>query len=119
MLNTLQDLNEGPMPDETLRLLYTEIIAASRRIQQPLEVGYLGPKATFTHMAAMKHFGRSTNFVPMSTIADVFDEVDKMQRPFGVVPVENSMEGAVNLTLDLFQERRRQDLWRNLSAYPP
>ncbi|WP_028315507.1 prephenate dehydratase [Desulfatibacillum aliphaticivorans] len=104
VLNKLQELNEGPMPDETLLLLYTEIIAASRRIQQPLEVGYLGPKATFTHMAAMKHFGRSTNFTPLATISDVFEEVDKRRRPFGVVPVENSMEGAVNLTLDLFQE---------------
>lgn len=104
VLNRMQELNEGPMPDKTARHLFTEIIAASRRIQQPLEVAYLGPEATFTHIAAMNHFGRSTTFVPMSTIAEVFDEVDKRRRPFGVVPVENSLEGAVNLTLDLFQE---------------
>lgn len=104
VLDRMQELNEGPMPDKSLRHLYTEIIAASRRIQQPVEVAYLGPEATFTHIAAMNHFGHSTIFVPMPSIIEVFDEVDKRRRPFGVVPVENSMEGAVNLTLDLFQD---------------
>lgn len=102
VLNQLNELNKGLLPPETLRYVYTEIMAASRRIQKPLEVAYLGPEATFTHMAAMHHFGHATKYAPQASIADVFDEVEKNKSSFGVVPVENSIEGAVNYTLDLF-----------------
>ncbi|MFH1887950.1 MAG: prephenate dehydratase [Pseudomonadota bacterium] len=103
VLARLAELNTGPLPQETLRYVYTEIMAASRRIQKPMKVAYLGPEATFTHLAAMNHFGQATTFVPQATIRDVFDEVEKKNSNFGVVPVENSIEGAVNHTLDLFQ----------------
>ncbi|MFP4474837.1 MAG: prephenate dehydratase [Desulfatibacillaceae bacterium] len=102
VIERLQEINPGPLPAQALKYIYREIIAASRRIQQPLKVSYLGPEATFTHLAAMNHFGRGTSFVAQASIKDVFEEVEKGRCPFGVVPVENSMEGAVNHTLDLF-----------------
>jgi chorismate mutase/prephenate dehydratase len=102
VIERLQSMNPGPLPPQALKFIYREIIAASRRIQQPLKVAYFGPEATFTHLAAMNHFGRGTGFVPQPSIKDVFEDVEKGRCPFGVVPVENSMEGAVNHTLDLF-----------------
>ncbi len=102
VLEQLTALNKGLLPAETLRYIYTEIMATSRRIQKPLKVAYLGPEATFTHMAAKNHFGHSTKYTPQASIADVFDEVERNKSSFGVVPVENSIEGAVNYTLDLF-----------------
>ena len=102
VLDRLKSLNKGPLPQETLRYLYSEIMAASRRIQKPVQVSFFGPEATFTHLAAMNHFGHDTIYTPQPSIADVFDEVEKNKSAFGVVPVENSIEGAVNHTLDLF-----------------
>ncbi|MBW1990095.1 MAG: prephenate dehydratase [Deltaproteobacteria bacterium] len=102
VLARLEQANEGPLPNETLRYVYTEVMAASRRIQKPVRVAFLGPEATFTHLAAVSHFGRATSFVPQPSIRDVFEEVEKKNCAYGVVPVENSIEGAVNHTLDLF-----------------
>jgi chorismate mutase/prephenate dehydratase len=94
--------NSGPLSNSALHHIYKEIISASRDIQKSLCVSYLGPEATFTHMAAINHFGRSVTFSAQASIADVFATVGKGTCNYGVVPVENSIEGSVNHTLDLF-----------------
>lgn len=104
VINRLIAMNKGPLTDKMVQHFFSEIIAASREIQKPQEVGYLGPEATFTHIAAMNHFGSSVSFKPQGSIRDVFVEVEKGACQYGVVPVENSIEGAVNYTLDLFYE---------------
>ncbi|MEE4356019.1 MAG: prephenate dehydratase [Desulfococcaceae bacterium] len=97
-------LNKGPLNEKVLRHVFTQIMAASRHLQRPHRVSYLGPAATFTHIAAMNHFGQSVEFVAQPSIRDVFTEVEKGTCNFGIVPVENSIEGAINHTLDLFFE---------------
>ena len=104
LIQRLLSLNKGPLSKHALRHVFTEIIAAAREIQTPQRVTYLGPEATFTHIAALNHFGRSGTFTPQRSIRDVFSEVEKGAYHYGVVPVENCIEGAVNYTLDLFFE---------------
>ena len=102
LIQRLTKLNPGPFPNEALKSLYREIISGSILLQQSLKVAYLGPSATFTHLAARRQFGASAEYVPETTIKHVFESVmgDKCQ--YGVVPVENSTEGIVNYTLDMF-----------------
>ncbi len=100
----LLDRNQGPLNERVLRHLFTQIMAASRQLQSPHRVTFLGPEATFTHISAMNHFGHSVEYIPQPSIQDVFNEVEKGTCHYGVVPVENSIEGAVNHTLDLFFE---------------
>jgi chorismate mutase / prephenate dehydratase len=102
ILKRLKDLNKGDLRNDTLDYIFTQIISESREIQRPSKISYLGPKATFTHIAAMNHFGHNVAFVPQPAIYDIFSEVEKGASLYGVVPVENSNEGAVNYTLDLF-----------------
>jgi len=104
IMNRLSTLNNGPIRHASLLHIFSDIIAESRQIQSAQVVTYLGPEATFTHIAAMDHFGRSATFLPQPSIRDVFGEVEKGSCNYGVVPVENSIEGAVNLTLDLLAE---------------
>lgn len=104
ILKRLKDLNKGHLRNDTLDYIFTQIISESREIQQPRKISYLGPEATFTHIAAMNHFGRNVTFAPQSAIYDVFSEVEKGVCLYGVVPIENSNEGSVNNTLDLFFE---------------
>lgn len=87
--------------DALIYHLYAIIMAATRDVQRPRSIVYLGPEATNTHMAALQHFDHVGRFVPKVTIAEIFHEVEKGSAHYGVVPVENSMEGAVNYTLDL------------------
>lgn len=94
--------NRGPLPGESLRLVYKEIISASLALERPLEVAYLGPEATFTHEATKRHFGSSARLAPLGSIPEVFDEVERGRSEYGVVPIENSTEGVVNHTLDMF-----------------
>ncbi len=94
--------NQGPLSDEEMARLFREIMSACLALQQPLTVGFLGPPGTFTHAAALKHFGHSVHTQAMSTIDDVFREVEADSCHYGVVPVENSIEGVVNHTLDMF-----------------
>ena len=100
----VESWSEGELPPEALRAIYREILSASRAVQRPLRVGYLGPVATFTYEAARRHFGSSAILVPCRTIGDVFAETQRQTVDFGVVPVENSTEGAVTHTLDGFLE---------------
>jgi chorismate mutase/prephenate dehydratase len=100
LLEGLLRLNPGPLPTEAVRAVWIEILSASRRLQQPFRVALLGPAATYTHLAALERFGTSAEYVPLRGIADVFVEVERRRADVGVVPVENSTEGAVNVTLD-------------------
>jgi chorismate mutase/prephenate dehydratase len=104
VLAHLLSINPGPLSHAALKNIFREIISAAREIQTPLGVAFLGPEATFSHLAALKKFGGSTRFGPMSTIQEVFAEVEKGKYHYGVVPIENSTEGVVNTTLDLFVE---------------
>ncbi|EDP75953.1 prephenate dehydratase [Hydrogenivirga sp. 128-5-R1-1] len=91
-------------PSEALVHIYREIISACLSLEKPLRIAYLGPKATFTHQAALEYFGFSAQYVPCATIRDVFVEVESERTDYGVVPVENTIEGVVNYTLDMFLE---------------
>ncbi|MBU2549865.1 MAG: prephenate dehydratase [Proteobacteria bacterium] len=92
--------DDHTLSTDALRRIYIEIISACRSLQAPLRVAYLGPEATFSHRAALGHFGGAADFAPQTTVHHVFREVEAGQADFGVVPVENSTEGAVGLTLD-------------------
>lgn len=94
--------NTGPFPNEAIRPVYREIMSASLSLEGTQTVAYLGPPATFTHLAALGKFGESAQYVPVSGIKEVFDEVERERAIYGVVPIENSTEGVVNYTLDMF-----------------
>ncbi len=102
ILERLLSRNKGPFPSDTLKAVYREILSSSLSLERPLRVAYLGPRATFTHMAGMQQFGLVAQYLPVETIKDVFSEVERGRTDFGVVPVENSTEGVVNYTLDMF-----------------
>jgi chorismate mutase/prephenate dehydratase len=94
--------NAGPFPADGVRRVFREIISASLALEQPLKIAYLGPPATFTHQAALRQFGLSAQLVAQKSIPAVFEEVLRGRAPYGVVPVENSTEGVVSHTLDMF-----------------
>src|ERR1700761_856390 len=94
--------NPGPMTNEQLRIIYREIMSSALALEKTMTIAYLGPEATFTHQAAIKRFGSSLKYVAQKTIGDVFTEVSKHRADYGVVPVENSTEGVVTHTLDMF-----------------
>ena len=100
VLDRLVALSGGPLGADAIRAIWREILSASLALEHPLPVAYLGPAGTFAHQAATRRFGSSAAFRPVRTIVDVFDEVERNLAEFGVVPVENSTEGAVNVTLD-------------------
>jgi chorismate mutase/prephenate dehydratase len=102
VLRAVLERNEGPLRDEEILRLFREIMSACLAQQEPLKVGYLGPEGTFTQTAVYKHFGHSVRGLPYSTIDEVFQEVESGVADFGVVPIENSTEGTVNHTLDMF-----------------
>lgn len=102
ILERITSLNKGPFPNDTLKVIYREILSASLSLEEPLKVACLGPLATFTHLAALRHFGSSAVFVPAGSIKGVFDAVEAGETAFGVVPIENSNEGVITHTLDLF-----------------
>ncbi len=108
ILQRIRSLNEGPLSDAQVELLFREIISMSIAFQQPLSVAYLGPVGTYSHSAAIKQFGRSTTVRPQPSIQDVFHEVETDGANYGIVPVENSTEGAVNQTLDCFIDSNLQ-----------
>jgi chorismate mutase / prephenate dehydratase len=94
--------NAGPLNSDAIRAIYRELISASRAIQAPIRVSYLGPEFTFSHLAAIERFGQSAQLTPVGTISAVFEEVERGQAEFGVVPMENSTDGRVSDTLDCF-----------------
>jgi chorismate mutase/prephenate dehydratase len=94
----------GAFPTDAIRAVFSEIISACLSLEQPLRVAFLGPEATFTHQASRGRFGLAARYVPAATINGVFAEVDKGVADLGVVPIENSTEGVVNSTLDMFMD---------------
>ncbi len=102
VLRGLIERNKGPLRNEEMVRLFREIMSACLAQQEPLKVAFLGPEGTFSQQAVFKHFGHSVRALPLPAINDVFEEVQAAHADFGVVPVENSTEGAVNHTLDMF-----------------
>lgn len=101
VLRRIADANPGPLPEGAVRTIFREIMSACLALEQPLKIAYFGPAGTFTESAAKKHFGSAPAFTPFLTIDDVFRAVESGNADYGVVPVENSTEGAVGRTLDL------------------
>ncbi|MFH1552049.1 MAG: prephenate dehydratase [Candidatus Omnitrophota bacterium] len=99
---TVAKKNKGPLKDGSVKAIYREIMSACLSLEQPLTVAYLGPELTFTHQVSLKKFGASVRYLSCDGIPDVFREVEKGNAAYGVVPIENSTEGAVNHTLDVF-----------------
>ncbi len=102
VLRMVVDRNSGPLADEVLVRLFREIMSACLAQQEPLKVGYLGPEGTFSQQATRKHFGHSAHGMPLASIEEVFQEVQNGNADFGVVPVENSGQGTIQITLDMF-----------------
>ncbi|MBN2831321.1 MAG: prephenate dehydratase [Candidatus Omnitrophica bacterium] len=92
------------MDKDALRAIYREIMSASLKLEKPLRIAYMGPEASFSNLAALKKFGSQVGYVACASIADVFLEVERGEADYGVVPIENSIEGAVTHTLDLLVE---------------
>jgi chorismate mutase/prephenate dehydratase len=99
VLESLQEHNRGPLGDAAVRNIFREIFSSSRALQEPLTVAYLGPEASFSHLAALDHFGGSTELLSAATIDQVFDIVERGKAGLGIVPVENATEGSVGHTL--------------------
>ena len=104
VLQRLCKINEGPITNDSLRAIYREIMSSALSLEKSMTIAYFGPAATFTHQAAIRKFGASLHYSAQKTIADVFTEVSKNRADYGVVPVENSTEGVVTHTLDMFVE---------------
>src|SRR2546423_11186064 len=102
VLERLCKLNQGPITNEALRAIYREIMSSALSLEKTMTIAYFGPEATFTHQAAIRRFGASLRYSAQKTIADVFAEVSRNRADYGVVPVENSTEGVVTHTLDMF-----------------
>src|SRR5207248_785541 len=102
VLNRICRLNQGPMTNDSLRSVYREIMSSALSLEKTMTIAYLGPEATFTHQAAIRRFGSSLRYSAQKTISDVFAEVSRNRADYGVVPVENSTEGVVTHTLDMF-----------------
>jgi chorismate mutase / prephenate dehydratase len=104
LLRSLLARNDGRMTPESIRAIYREIMSASLAVEKTIAIAYLGPEGTWTHQAAREKFGASVQYLPQIDIASVFNQVSRHQADYGVVPVENSTEGAIDHTLDMFME---------------
>jgi chorismate mutase / prephenate dehydratase len=104
VLQRINRLNQGPITADQLGAIYREIMSSALALEKTLTIAYLGPEATFTHQAAIRRFGSSLRYASQKTIGDVFTEVSKSRADYGVVPVENTTEGVVTHTLDMFVE---------------
>ena len=98
----IQELNKGPLSDDSLKAIYAEIMSGSLSLEKKISVAFLGPKQTFTHQASIRKFGKSVSYVPCQNISDIFVEVENGRCDYGVAPIENSTEGAIYHTLDSF-----------------
>lgn len=102
VLGRVLALNEGPLPPRTIEAIYRELMSGSFRLEHPLKIGFLGPAGTFSHVAAVRHFGSSVDFENLHEIAGVFTEVVRGHVDYGLVPIENSLIGGITETLDAF-----------------
>lgn len=94
--------NKGPLPDQAVKAVFREIAAGCRALAKPERIAYLGPEHTFSHIAAIEHFGRASDLAPVGSIAAVFEEVEQGLAAYGIVPLENSTDGRVTDTLECF-----------------
>ena len=104
LLQGLVAKSEGRLTETSIRAIYREIMSAALALEEDLKIAFLGPAGTWTHQAAISKFGNSVKYVHQKSLADVFDQVERRRADYGVVPIENSTEGAVNHTLDLFAD---------------
>ena len=102
VLRQVMARNQGPLGPEEMARIFREIMSACLALEQPLKIAFLGPEGTFTQAAALKHFGHSVTTMPFGAINDIFQEVEAGNCQYGVVPVENSTEGVISHTLDMF-----------------
>ena len=102
VLRRIVEKGRGPLPADSLRAIYREVMSSSLALEKPLVIAYLGPEATYSHMAVIQKFGSSLKYEPLPNITDVFTEVSKGRADYGVVPIENSTEGAITHTYDMF-----------------
>lgn len=102
ILDRMARENPGPLPERAVRAMYREIMSGSRALQKPLRVAFLGPEYSFSHLAALEKFGSSVEFLPVANISGVFETVNRRQADLGMVPLENSTDGRVADTLDMF-----------------
>lgn len=101
VLDRIKKLSRGPLNKQGLEAIYREIMSASLALEKPLRIAYLGPEATFSHLAAMKRFGSMVEYVPCENVSEIFSKVEHNDCDYGVVPIENSIEGVVTHTIDL------------------
>lgn len=104
VLHRVCELNRGPFPNQAIQAIYREVISATRALESELRIAYLGPEATYTHLAAREKFGSAPEFIAAKSVAEVFQEVEQGRATFGVAPIENSTEGTVAHTLDQLVE---------------
>ncbi|MDD3725882.1 MAG: prephenate dehydratase [Candidatus Ratteibacteria bacterium] len=104
IIEELSRKNRGPLTDKDIELIMETIFKIYRGMFRPLRISYLGPEGTFTHQAALKKFGEKSEFIPCKTIDHIFRDVEQDRADYGVVPIENSIEGVVTHTLDMFVE---------------
>ncbi len=104
VLGRVKGLNKGPIDSKAVEAIYREIMSASLNLEKPLRIAYMGPQATFSHLAALKRFGSSVEHVDCDNVGEVFSKVEHGDCDYGVVPIENSIEGVVTHTIDLLVE---------------
>ncbi len=116
----IKRINLGPLSTNSVLSVFREIISGCRSLQKPIRVAYLGPQGTFSHQAAFREFGSSAELAPVKSVEDVFEEVKKERVSFGVVPVENSVEGSIGSVLDAFLKsdlRVSSELFQRISLF--
>jgi chorismate mutase / prephenate dehydratase len=101
VLQRICQLSDGPLPEQAIRSIFSEVIGACRALESPLKIAFFGAVATYSHLAAREKFGSTVTMLPTASIGEVFHEVKQGSVSFGVVPIENSTEGVVGHTLDL------------------
>ncbi len=104
LIDALRASNSGPFPDAAIRPVYREIISATRSLEERVRVAFLGPEGTFSHQAAISQFGSQVQLMPVSHMREVFHLTERGEAHFGVIPVENTIEGAINPTMDALME---------------
>ena len=102
VLGRVLAMSKGPLSDRCVRAVFRELISGSRALEKDLRVAYLGPAYSYSHLAAIHRFGQSVELIPVSNIAAVFEEINLRQADYGIVPIENSTDGRVADTLDMF-----------------
>ncbi|RPJ83132.1 MAG: prephenate dehydratase [Deltaproteobacteria bacterium] len=102
VMKKLISQNPGHLPDDHLRAIYREILSSSRKLQQPQKVVYLGPEGTFSYFAGIEYLGHSADLKPCNSLKEVFQIVEKREAELGIIPLENSLQGSVGQSLDLF-----------------